>query len=92
MPSLCFFTTLILQTAFLPLPSIARAVMLTLPGALAVTFPAADTVATFGLLLIHVTFLSAASAGEITGTSFTDLPTVSFGTLGRVILLTLAPT
>lgn len=55
--------TVILQEAFLPLPSFAVQVIVAVPFPLAVTFPELDTVATFVLLLFHATVLLFALVG-----------------------------
>ena len=55
--------TVILQEAFLPLPSFAVQVIVAVPFPLAVTFPVLDTAATFVLLLFHATALLFAVVG-----------------------------
>ena len=52
--------TVIVQTAFTPLPSCAFTVIFAVPGAFAVTFPVLDTVATELLLVEYLTFWEAA--------------------------------
>ncbi|MPM98527.1 hypothetical protein SDC9_145715 [bioreactor metagenome] len=56
--------TVIVQVAKTPLPSIAIAVMLAVPVAIAVTRPFSSTVAVPSLLLVHVNDWSEAFIGE----------------------------
>ena len=55
--------TVILQYAFLPLPSLAAQVIVAVPFPTAVTLPVLETFATFVLLLFHATVLLLADAG-----------------------------
>ena len=69
--------TVTLQEAFAPLPSLAVQVMVAVPLALNVTLPAELTVATFVLLLFHVTALFAAAAGDTVAFKVKVLPLFS---------------
>ena len=62
-PVTIFLTTVTLQAAFFPLPSAAVAVIVAVPFPMALTFPLESTVATFVLLLVHITFLISAFVG-----------------------------
>ncbi len=64
-----------MQVAVLP-PSAVVTVMVAVPVPTAVTFPLASTVATAGLLEVHVTDLLSASAGATVAVSCSELPTV----------------
>ena len=55
--------TVILQEAFLPLPSFAVQVIVAIPFPLATTLPVLETVATVVLLLFQVTAVEVAFAG-----------------------------
>ena len=65
------FVTFILHTAFLPLPSLATAIIFAVPFFFAVTLPEADTVATDLLEVFHFTVRFLASFGRQTAFSFT---------------------
>ena len=60
-------------------PSVVVAVIVTTPGAKAVTLPLASTVATAGLSEVKVNVFSVVVAGVITGTSDRELPTINVG-------------
>ena len=70
-------TTITVQDFFLPLPSLAVAVITVLPGSLAVTLPDALTVATEVLLDFQVTDLLDALLGETTAFKVVDVPAAS---------------
>ena len=72
------FSTVILYEAFLPVPSVAFAVITAVPVAAAYTFPAEFTTATLSFEELHAHFLFVASAGFITGLSCIVLPTYIF--------------
>ena len=71
--------TVTTQVPVMPLPSAAVAVMVAVPrpDVTAVTTPSADTVAILELLLVHVTFLLVAFAGEMITISASVSPAFS---------------
>ena len=78
--------TVTAQVAVL-LPSAVVTVIVAVPDATAVTFPAVETVATLVLLLLQVTFLFVALLGEIVAVSVS----VAFGANVSVVLFRLTP-
>ena len=78
--------TVTAQVAVL-LPSAVVTVIVAVPAAPAVTFPAVETVATLVLLLLQVTFLFVALLGEIVAVSVS----VAFGANVSVVLFRLTP-
>ena len=78
--------TVTAQVAVL-LPSVVVTVIVAVPAAPAVTFPAVETVATLVLLLLQVTFLFVALLGEIVAVSVS----VAFGANVSVVLFRLTP-
>ena len=70
------FFTVILQVAFLPEPSFAVAVIVTVPAFFAFTTPLPDTVATFVLDDFHTTALLLAFFGVTVAFKVCFLPTV----------------
>ena len=72
------FSTVTLYVAFLPVPSVAFAVITAVPAATAYTFPSEFTMATLSFEELHAHFLLVAYAGFITGLSCIVLPTYSF--------------
>ena len=79
--------TVTVAVPFFPLPSLAVAVMVAVPGAMASTRPVVLTVATAVLLVVHVTDLSSASSGATAAVNCCVPPTVS----GAVAGLTVTP-
>ena len=71
------FATVTLYVAFLPVPSVAFAVITAVPAATAYTFPSEFTMATLSFEELHAHFLLVASDGFITGLSCIVLPTYS---------------
>ena len=68
--------TVILQVAFLPLPSLAVAVMVTVPFLMPLTIPVWVTAAIFLLLVVHLTDLLLAEAGAIVTLRVVVLPLI----------------
>ena len=68
--------TVISQEALTPLPSLADAVIVAVPGCIAVTVPVVLTAATLRLLLDHVMVLSVALSGDIVAVSSKEAPEV----------------
>ena len=91
MPRMSSFTT-ISHDAITPLPSLAMAVMVAMPGATAVTLPALSTVATLGLLLLQKMRFLSALLGVVVMLIVNSSPSVRVAeVLSNVILVMAAP-